>query len=55
MNSQKDKRSDPTKNENSKKMRNDETISYRLKCPRTANGLSHFVMYGDIKEKETLL
>ena len=30
-------------------------ISYRLKCPKTANGLSHFVMYGDIKEEKTLL
>lgn len=29
--------------------------SYRMNCPRTANGLSHFVMYGDIKEDETLL
>ena len=29
--------------------------SYRLKCPKTANGLSHFVMYGDIKEEKTLL
>jgi hypothetical protein len=32
-----------------------EAISYRMKCPKTANGLSHFVMYGDIQEKETLL
>ena len=32
-----------------------EIISYRMKCPKTANGLSHFVMYGDIKEEETLL
>lgn len=31
------------------------TTAYRMSCPRTANGLSHFVMYGDIKEKETLL
>lgn len=30
-------------------------ISYRLKCARTANGLSHFVMYGDVSKKETLL
>jgi len=29
--------------------------SYRLKCSKTANGLSHFVMYGDIKEEKTLL
>ena len=30
-------------------------ISYRLKCEKTANGLSHFVMYGDMAEKKTLL
>lgn len=30
-------------------------ISYRLKCAKTANGLSHFVMYGDVPKKETLL
>jgi len=32
-----------------------EPISYRLKCARTANGLSHFVMYGDVDKKKTLL
>ena len=37
------------------KERKSKTISYRMRCPKTANGLSHFVMYGDIKEKETLL
>lgn len=26
-------------------------ISYRLKCTKTANGLSHFVMYGDVPKK----
>lgn len=31
------------------------SISYRLKCAKTANGLSHFVMYGDVPEKKTLL
>lgn len=30
-------------------------ISYRLKCAKTANGLSHFVMYGDISKKKALL
>jgi len=30
-------------------------LSYRLKCAKTANGLSHFVMYGDVSEKKTLL
>ena len=34
---------------------NSQPVSYRLKCKKTANGLSHFVMYGDIKEQDTLL
>ena len=32
-----------------------DTISYRLKCAKTANGLSHFVMYGDVPKEKTLL
>ncbi len=32
-----------------------EGISYRLKCAKTANGLSHFVMYGDVSKEETML
>lgn len=32
-----------------------EVSSYRLKCDRTANGLSHFVMYGDVPKEKTLL
>lgn len=31
------------------------SISYRLKCAKTANGLSHFVMYGDVAKEKTLL
>ncbi len=31
------------------------TIAYRLKCTKTANGLSHYVMYGDVDRKEALL
>ncbi len=31
------------------------SISYRLKCAKTANGLSHYVMYGDIDKKQALL
>lgn len=31
------------------------TISYRLQCAKTANGLSHFVMYGDAPKDKTLL
>lgn len=30
-------------------------IAYRLKCAKTANGLSHFVMYGDVDKKKALL
>lgn len=32
-----------------------ETVAYRLKCAKTANGLSHFVMYGDVPKKKALL
>ncbi len=30
-------------------------ISYRLKCEKTANGLSHFVMYGDVQKSKSLV
>lgn len=30
-------------------------LSYRLKCAKTANGLSHFVMYGDVPKEKTVL
>lgn len=32
-----------------------ETLSYRLKCEKTANGLSHFVMYGDVPNEKSPL
>lgn len=32
-----------------------DSVSYRLKCAKTANGLSHFVMYGDVDKKQALL
>ncbi len=32
-----------------------DALSYRLKCAKTANGLSHFVMYGDVPKKKTLV
>lgn len=39
--------------------KNDKTtcsaISYRFKCAKTANGLSHFVMYGDAPKEKSLL
>jgi len=31
------------------------SISYRLKCVKTANGLSHFVMYGDVPKGKMFL
>ncbi len=34
---------------------NSAAVSYRLKCVKTANGLSHFVMYGDVSKEKTLL
>jgi hypothetical protein len=34
---------------------NSSSISYRLKCAKTANGLSHFVMYGDVPKGKTIL
>lgn len=30
-------------------------ISYRLKCAKTSNGLTHFVMYGDVPKKKMVL
>ncbi len=32
-----------------------DTVSYRLKCAKTANGLSHFVMYGDAPKGKALI
>ena len=29
-----------------------DVISYHLKCAKTANGLTHFVMYGDVAKKQ---
>lgn len=34
---------------------NSNAISYRLKCAKTANGLSHFVMYGDVPKEKSLI
>lgn len=31
------------------------SLAYRLKCAKTANGLSHFVMYGDVQKDKALL
>lgn len=27
-------------------------VSYHMKCVKTANGLTHFVMYGDVPKKK---
>ncbi|MCL5961149.1 MAG: hypothetical protein M1358_17895 [Chloroflexi bacterium] len=32
-----------------------ELIVYRLRCAQTANGLSHYYMYGDVDPEDTLL
>jgi len=33
----------------------EELILYRLRCAQTANGLSHYYMYGDVAPEDTLL
>ena len=30
----------------------DSTISFRMTCSETGNGLSHYIMYGDMPEEE---
>ncbi len=27
-------------------------ISYRMKCTESGNGLSHYIMYGDVPEED---
>jgi len=29
-----------------------QAVSYHMKCVKTANGLTHFVMYGDVPKKK---
>lgn len=43
------------KNKNKDAQVRTDSIAYRLKCAKTANGLSHFVMYGDVDQKKALL
>ncbi len=33
----------------------EELLLYRLRCGRTANGLSHYYMYGDLEPERTVL
>ncbi len=43
------------KRKNNKKNRSAKSknaVSYHLKCAKTANGLTHFVMYGDVPKKK---
>jgi hypothetical protein len=35
-----------------KKVEAKSAISYHMKCAKTANGLTHFVMYGDVPKKK---
>ncbi|MBL7048697.1 MAG: hypothetical protein ISR96_04120 [Nitrospira sp.] len=35
-----------------KKVATKSAISYHMKCAKTANGLTHFVMYGDVPKKK---
>jgi len=35
-----------------KKAKQTKAISFHMKCVRTANGLTHFVMYGDVAKKK---
>lgn len=55
MGSQRAKRKNQKNSNGEKTTRMAKPISYRLKCAKTANGLSHFVMYGDVEKKESLL
>ncbi len=41
------KKADKSREKNAKT-----AISYHMKCTKTANGLTHFVMYGDIPKKK---
>jgi len=44
---------DVKKKKQNQKNSHDGTIAYRLKCAKTGNGLSHFVMYGDAPKDQS--
>lgn len=48
-----DKKNSKKRKQNNCKNNNDGSIAYRLKCAKTGNGLSHFVMYGDAPKNES--
>ncbi|MBI4848315.1 MAG: hypothetical protein HY808_07045 [Nitrospirae bacterium] len=39
------------RNKKAEKKAKTSAISYHMKCAKTANGLTHFVMYGDVPKK----
>jgi len=43
------------KNKKEAQHKKSDAISYHLKCAKTSNGLTHFVMYGDVPKKKMLL
>lgn len=49
------KKKNGSKNSRSETQAQPGSIAYRLKCAKTANGLSHFVMYGDVRKDKALL
>lgn len=48
-----DKKISKRRKQNNSKKNSDGSIAYRLKCAKTGNGLSHFVMYGDAPKNES--
>lgn len=49
------KKNNVSKNKTNNTQSQPGSIAYRLKCAKTANGLSHFVMYGDVRKDKALL
>ncbi len=45
----------PEENRKVNRKKKSDIVSYRLRCARTANGLSHYIIYGDISDKKALL
>ena len=44
---------DIRKKKKNQKNSHDRATAYRLKCAKTGNGLSHFVMYGDAPKDQS--
>lgn len=43
---------DKKKNRYTKPENKSHAMAYHMKCAQTANGLTHFVMYGDVPKKQ---